>query len=206
MAGIAKVPQPKVRSRAGGAAIPLDDDDKKLMNVLQSNFPLQPEPWADIAGWAVDAARAIGDRPAEAELLNFLGWAQYRCVEDTAAGLDSHQRALAVAIEIGDRREQAWALGNLGAVLKRLGRLVEALDHNRRSTTLFTELDHWPGLNSTRNSRGAISIGSSGAISVDVPSTSSSLNRRACGMTNCSRLPMNWLKPWTDFLRPWPQF
>jgi DNA-binding Lrp family transcriptional regulator len=49
MAGIAKVPQPKVRSRAGGAAIPLDDHDKRLMNVLQSNFPLQPEPWADIA-------------------------------------------------------------------------------------------------------------------------------------------------------------
>jgi DNA-binding Lrp family transcriptional regulator len=52
MAGIAKVPQPKVRSRAGGAAIPLDEHDKRLMNVLQSNFPLQPEPWADIAGRA----------------------------------------------------------------------------------------------------------------------------------------------------------
>src|SRR3954471_21966127 len=49
MAGIAKTPQPKVRSRAGGAAIPLDDLDKRLMNVLQSNFPLQPEPWPDIA-------------------------------------------------------------------------------------------------------------------------------------------------------------
>jgi len=52
MAGIAKVPQPKIRSRAGGSAIPLDDLDKRLMNVLQSNFPLQPEPWADIAGRA----------------------------------------------------------------------------------------------------------------------------------------------------------
>jgi DNA-binding Lrp family transcriptional regulator len=52
MAGIAKVPQPKLRSRAGGAAIPLDEHDKRLMNVLQSNFPLQPEPWGDIAGRA----------------------------------------------------------------------------------------------------------------------------------------------------------
>src|SRR4051812_27406069 len=52
MAGIAKVPQPKLRSRAGGAAIPLDDYDKRLMNVLQSNFPLQPEPWPDIASRA----------------------------------------------------------------------------------------------------------------------------------------------------------
>jgi siroheme decarboxylase len=52
MAGIAKVPQPKVRSRAGGAAIPLDEHDKRLMNVLQSNFPLAPEPWGDIAARA----------------------------------------------------------------------------------------------------------------------------------------------------------
>jgi len=49
VAGVAKVPQPKVRSRAGGAAIPLDDDDKRLMNVLQSNFPLAPAPWGEIA-------------------------------------------------------------------------------------------------------------------------------------------------------------
>ena len=45
MAGVAKVPQPKVRSRAGGAAIPLDEHDKRLMNVLQSRFPLAAEPW-----------------------------------------------------------------------------------------------------------------------------------------------------------------
>ena len=46
MAGLAR---PKLRSRKGGAAIPLDEHDKRLMNVLQSNFPLQPEPWGDIA-------------------------------------------------------------------------------------------------------------------------------------------------------------
>ena len=49
MAGLAK---PKLRSRAGGSAIPLDELDKKLANVLQSNFPLVPEPWPDIAARA----------------------------------------------------------------------------------------------------------------------------------------------------------
>ena len=49
MARVAKAPQPKLRSRAGGAAIPLDDHDKRLMNVLQSNFPLAPAPWGEIA-------------------------------------------------------------------------------------------------------------------------------------------------------------
>ena len=47
MAGVAK---PKLRSRKDGAAIPLDDADKRLMNALQSRFPLEAQPWGTIAG------------------------------------------------------------------------------------------------------------------------------------------------------------
>ncbi len=47
-----KAPQSKARSRKGGAAIPLDDTDKRLMNLLQSSFPLAPEPFAPIAAAA----------------------------------------------------------------------------------------------------------------------------------------------------------
>ena len=35
----AKIPQSKARSRKDGAAIPLDETDKRLMNLLQSSFP-----------------------------------------------------------------------------------------------------------------------------------------------------------------------
>jgi DNA-binding Lrp family transcriptional regulator len=48
---------PKLRSRKGGAAIPLDDADRRLMNLMQSQFPLDPEPYAklaDLAGLPVD--------------------------------------------------------------------------------------------------------------------------------------------------------
>ncbi|MGZ8622401.1 MAG: AsnC family transcriptional regulator, partial [Solirubrobacterales bacterium] len=43
---------PKLRSRKDGAAIALDDNDKRLMNLLQSSFPLEREPFASIAAEA----------------------------------------------------------------------------------------------------------------------------------------------------------
>ncbi len=48
----AKAPQSKARSRKDGSAIPLDEADKRLMNLLQSSFPLDPEPFAMLAGEA----------------------------------------------------------------------------------------------------------------------------------------------------------
>jgi DNA-binding Lrp family transcriptional regulator len=47
-----KVPQSKARSRKDGAAIPLDEIDKRLMNLLQSSFPIDPEPFALVASEA----------------------------------------------------------------------------------------------------------------------------------------------------------
>jgi DNA-binding Lrp family transcriptional regulator len=47
-----KAPGSKARSRRDGAAIPLDAADKRLMNLLQSSFPLDPEPYAAIAAEA----------------------------------------------------------------------------------------------------------------------------------------------------------
>ena len=41
--------RPKVRSRADGAAIPLDDVDKRLLNLLQGSFSLAPRPYAGVA-------------------------------------------------------------------------------------------------------------------------------------------------------------
>ncbi len=50
--GASKVPQSKARTRKDGAAIPLDEADKRLMNLLQSSFPLDPEPFALLASEA----------------------------------------------------------------------------------------------------------------------------------------------------------
>ena len=47
MAGVAATP--KIRSRRDGAAVPLDELDKKLLNLLQGSFPLEPRPFARVA-------------------------------------------------------------------------------------------------------------------------------------------------------------
>jgi DNA-binding Lrp family transcriptional regulator len=41
--------RPKVRSRSEGAAVPLDELDKRLLNLMQSAFPLEPRPYARVA-------------------------------------------------------------------------------------------------------------------------------------------------------------
>jgi len=48
----ARVPQSKARSRKDGSAVPLDETDKRVMNLLQSSFPLDPEPYRLIAAEA----------------------------------------------------------------------------------------------------------------------------------------------------------
>jgi DNA-binding Lrp family transcriptional regulator len=39
----------KVRSRAGGSAVPLDDLDRRLLNLMQGRFPLVARPYAAVA-------------------------------------------------------------------------------------------------------------------------------------------------------------
>jgi siroheme decarboxylase len=40
---------PKIRSRKDGAAIPLDDVDRRLLNLMQGSFPIAPRPYRHVA-------------------------------------------------------------------------------------------------------------------------------------------------------------
>ncbi len=40
---------PKIRSRKGGAAIAMDDVDRRLLNLMQGSFPIQPRPYKAVA-------------------------------------------------------------------------------------------------------------------------------------------------------------
>jgi siroheme decarboxylase len=61
---------PKIRSRRAGAAVPLSDSDRRLLNLMQGSFPLVPRPYAAVAAQAgmseeqalADVARLLKDR------------------------------------------------------------------------------------------------------------------------------------------------
>jgi DNA-binding Lrp family transcriptional regulator len=54
-------PTPKLRSRKHGAAIPLDELDKRLLNLMQGRFPIEARPYARVALEAgIEEAEAIG--------------------------------------------------------------------------------------------------------------------------------------------------
>jgi siroheme decarboxylase len=61
---------PKIRSRKDGAAVPLTELDRKLLNLMQGSFPLEPRPYAAVAREAgiseeqvlADVQRLLKDR------------------------------------------------------------------------------------------------------------------------------------------------
>ncbi|WP_207229963.1 ATP-binding protein [Krasilnikovia cinnamomea] len=69
--------------------------------------------WIEVFGLAAAAARASGRRHDEAVQLNFLGWAHGVVDGGWSECVRTHEQALTLAREIGDRREESWALSAL---------------------------------------------------------------------------------------------
>ncbi|MBC9719041.1 tetratricopeptide repeat protein [Streptomyces sp. TRM66268-LWL] len=88
---------------------------------------------------ALDAARALGDRAAEAAALNRLGHAHLRTGSYTAA-VRHHQEALDAHRVGGDRLGEADALHGLGTLSWRLGRYEDARAHLEAALALRREL------------------------------------------------------------------
>jgi DNA-binding Lrp family transcriptional regulator len=53
---------PKLRSRKDGAAIPLDDLDRRLLNLMQGSFPIAPRPYEHVASLAEVAEEQVMSR------------------------------------------------------------------------------------------------------------------------------------------------
>jgi DNA-binding Lrp family transcriptional regulator len=63
---------PKTRSRKDGAAVPLDDADRRLLNLMQGSFPVAPRPYrrvAELGGVTEDEAMARVRRLLEKRII-----------------------------------------------------------------------------------------------------------------------------------------
>src|SRR5205807_5748323 len=56
---------PKLRSRKHGAAVPLDERDKRLLNLMQGRFPIAPRPYQHVASEAGISEQAAITRVRE---------------------------------------------------------------------------------------------------------------------------------------------
>jgi tetratricopeptide (TPR) repeat protein len=88
---------------------------------------------------AVAAARALGDRGAQARALSDLGRLHRRQGRLDDA-VETYRQALALYADLGERADEAVALRNLGSVHWRLGDYPQAAEHYRRAWTQYGRL------------------------------------------------------------------
>ncbi|NIY66094.1 ATP-binding protein [Streptomyces malaysiensis] len=113
----------------------------QLPAVLRSvHMLLNPfEEWLAMSRIGLRAARRLGDRAAEAELLESLGMA---CTQShrLSEGAEYHQGALAARRETGDRLGEALSLNDIGLIHLRGRRLEAAKDQFEQAAARFQEL------------------------------------------------------------------
>lgn len=97
------------------------------------------ELWREVFTYGVQAATALGQRRDQAAQLNFLGWALNRIHGLHEEASRVHQRALAVAMEVGDRVEEAWSLQLCGRTELDAGRPRAALGLFNAAIAVFRE-------------------------------------------------------------------
>jgi len=111
--------------------------------------------WLDSQTVAVQAARAAGNRRAEARTLYNLG---YVCRElrrfDEA--LDSYQQALAIFREMGDHHGEGAALSSLGTVYAELRRFQQAIEHYQQALAISREVGQRHSEGPTLNNLGNV--------------------------------------------------
>ncbi|MYS86839.1 tetratricopeptide repeat protein [Streptomyces sp. SID5474] len=100
--------------------------------------------WLTAGRIGLEAARRLGDRRAEASLLENLGFGCTK-INRLAEGLDRHRDALAIRRELRDREGEATSLNALGLVHLRNRDFDLAEARLERAAEVFAELgeDHW---------------------------------------------------------------
>ncbi|MCA2219929.1 ATP-binding protein [Nonomuraea aurantiaca] len=95
--------------------------------------------WREVFELSSSAARAMGDRLREAVHLNYLSWALATCEDRVEEAEVAALRALELARDVGDIRQQGWALVYAWAIWRTPGSLERHLDYTRRGAELLLQ-------------------------------------------------------------------
>ncbi|MFI6484828.1 ATP-binding protein [Nonomuraea sp. NPDC050663] len=96
--------------------------------------------WREIFELSSTAARTMGDQAQEAVHLNYLSWALTVCEGRVEEAEQVALRAFSLAGEVGDIRQQGWALAYAGWAVGSVPEAQERyLDYSRRSADLLLE-------------------------------------------------------------------
>ncbi len=95
--------------------------------------------WLDAGRIGLRAARRLGERAAEATLLEDLGMSHAR-LNDVTAGEECHRGALSIRRELGDRYGEANSLNLLGLTHLNRRQLSAAGDHFEQAISLFRDI------------------------------------------------------------------
>ena len=123
-------PGPAATSTATAAAEPA-----RLNDSADRQFAVAPLQVLRLARLAEAAAVQAGDRKEQARALKYQGRAHY-LLENYAAALPLHYRALALNEQAGDRKGQADCLLNIGNVYKSLEQYPKAIELYRQTLRL----------------------------------------------------------------------
>ncbi|MFI6699255.1 ATP-binding protein [Streptomyces sp. NPDC050509] len=106
--------------------------------------------WMVMGGIGLPAARRLGDRPAEARILESLAFGHTK-TSRLADSLSCHQAALEIRQEENDRYGEATSLNALGLVYLRIRDLAGAEAPLEQASAIFGELEetHWQAVSDT---------------------------------------------------------
>ncbi|WP_328474166.1 helix-turn-helix domain-containing protein [Actinoplanes sp. NBC_00393] len=99
--------------------------------------------WYEVYSLSRNAAARLGDRHLEVVHLNYYSWAATHCARRFDEGIQAALAARRLAVEIGDVKEEAWALQYLASARRYAGRLEGALHAYRQAQELADRVgDH----------------------------------------------------------------
>jgi len=115
----------------------------------------QPDSAYHFAQMQYDLAMKRGLRKYAAMALQTQGGSFY-VRGDYEKALERYERCLSIREELGNKKDIATMLVNIGLIYKEQGNYAKAIDHYMRGLKLFEEMDYKPGMTASLNNIGII--------------------------------------------------